>query len=280
MARQSLARAIVLSGVGLHTGMRTVVRLEPAPAGAGIRFVRADGNCPLEIPATVAYVVATERRTAIGMNGTRIESVEHLLAAAAGLGIDDLLVRVAGPEIPAGDGSAAQLVEALVAGGVVERAAPRTYADVRGPFDLAVGESRYQVAPAQALELHVAIDFAHAAIGRQCGSWTLAANCFVTELARARTFGFLREREQLGRGGLARGAGPDNVVLLDDDGPVGTSLRWPDEYVRHKALDLLGDLALLGMPLRARVTAVCPSHRGNVALARALHDQLEEGSER
>ena len=270
MARRTVAARAEVRGVGLHTGRETVVGFGPAAAGAGVRFVRTDLPDAGPIPATVPNVEATERRTAIGPAPATIHTVEHVLAAVAALGLDDLTVTLDGPEPPIADGSFAPFVEALTrAGGAELPGEPVTYV-VERPFALEVGASRYRVSPADALELGVTIDFDHPLVGRQAGRWTVTAEAFAAELAPARTFGRVAEVEALRAKGLALGASTDNAIALDGTGVVGTTLRWPDEFVRHKAGDLVGDLALLGGRLRARVEAERPSHHGNAALARQL----------
>ncbi|HEX5820072.1 MAG TPA: UDP-3-O-acyl-N-acetylglucosamine deacetylase [Gemmatimonadales bacterium] len=269
MPRRTLARDATLCGIALHTGATATAVCRPAPARAGITFQRVDlGTTP--VPARVHHVGATERRTALGAAGASVSTVEHLLASAMALGIDDMAVEVDGPELPIADGSFAPWVAMLAAAGIAEQAGEPWRYRVRAPFELADGRSRYRVEPADSYQLTVAVEWEHPVIGRQTGSWTVDGETFTREIAPARTFGFQREAEALRARGFALGGAVDNVIVLSDDGVVGTTLRWPDEFVRHKAGDVIGDLALVGGRIAGHVIAERPSHQGNVALARRL----------
>jgi UDP-3-O-[3-hydroxymyristoyl] N-acetylglucosamine deacetylase/3-hydroxyacyl-[acyl-carrier-protein] dehydratase len=270
MNRRTIARPVSLDGIGLHLGAACHLAFRPAPSGAGVFFRRIDLVDRPAIPALAEHAVLTERRTQLGEDPVSVHTVEHVLAAVAGSGIDDLEIELDAAEPPIMDGSAAPFVHALFEAGIVEHAGEVTYLHVRNPLTFRDGESVYEVTPAPALELDVAIDFDHALIGLQRGCYQINPDAFVRELAAARTFGFVHEVEALRSRGLIRGASVENAVVLGDDGVIGTALRWPDEFVRHKALDCLGDLALAGARLGARVTAVKPSHRGTVQLVRAM----------
>jgi UDP-3-O-[3-hydroxymyristoyl] N-acetylglucosamine deacetylase/3-hydroxyacyl-[acyl-carrier-protein] dehydratase len=215
-------------------------------------------------------VASTERRTVLAEGEAQVHTVEHVLAALHGLGIDDVVVELDGPEPPAGDGSFTPFTEALRAAGPVETPGDPVRYRVMTPFQVTEGDAPYVVAPGKVCRLTVSIDFPHPIIGAQAGSYQLAPGPFVEQLAGARTFGFTDEVDTLRAAGLIRGASTENAVVLDAAGPVETTLRWPDEFVRHKAGDLVGDLALLGGHLEAHIHATRPSHQGNVALARAL----------
>ena len=271
MSRRSLAGTAVIQGVGLHTGRPATARCTPAPSGQGIVFRRTDLPGAPTIPARLAEVQATERRTALGAGDVSVQTVEHLLAAVAALELDDLTVELDGPEPPIGDGSFTPFLSALEAAGVVEAPGEPVVYRVTAPFQLAEGESSYVVAPAHALRLTTTIEWPHPLIGRQSGAFDITPDAFSRELAGARTFGFLHEAEALRARGLALGAGLDSTLVLSEEGLVGeATLRWPDEFVRHKAADLLGDLALTGGRVQAHVIATKPSHQGNIALARWL----------
>jgi UDP-3-O-[3-hydroxymyristoyl] N-acetylglucosamine deacetylase/3-hydroxyacyl-[acyl-carrier-protein] dehydratase len=270
MSRRTLAGAACVEGVGLHTGVRTTARCLPAQAGDGIRFRRTDlAGAPM-ISARLSEVRSTERRTALGEEPASVQTVEHLLAAAAAMGLDDLLVELDGPEPPIGDGSFEPYLTALRAAGVAEQPGEPVVYRVTAPFHLVEGDSTYVVAPAPALRLTTTIEWVHPLIGRQSGSYDITPDGFARELAGARTFGFLREAEMLRARGLALGAGVESTLILSEEGLVGGALRWPDEFVRHKAGDILGDLALVGGRVQAHVVATRPSHQGNIALARWL----------
>ena len=272
MNRRTIARPVSLDGIGLHHGAACQLAFRPAPSGAGIFFRRTDLADRPAIPALAEHAVLTERRTQLGEDPVSVHTVEHVLAAVAGMAIDDLEIELDAAEPPIMDGSAAPFVDALCDAGIVEHAGVARYLQVRRPLTLRDGESVYEVVPAPDLELDVSIEFSHPLIGAQRGCYQVNRDTFARELARARTFGFVNEVEMLRSRGLIRGASTDNAVVLDDDGVIGTTLRWPDEFVRHKALDCVGDLALAGARIRARVTAVKPSHRGTVRLVRALKE--------
>ncbi|HTK57118.1 MAG TPA: UDP-3-O-acyl-N-acetylglucosamine deacetylase [Gemmatimonadales bacterium] len=270
MTRRTLAAPVAVRGIGLHTGATTEASFAPAAPGTGIRFRRSDLPEAAPIPATLPNVEATERRTAIGPAPATIHTVEHLLAAVSALELDDVEIALDGPEPPIVDGSFRPFLEALGGAGVKEQEGDATVYTVERPFTLEVGESRYEVRPADAFSMAVSIDFPHPVVGQQAGRWTVTPEQFAGELAGARTFGLIKDVEALRAKGLALGASTENAIALDDTGVVGTKLRWPDEFVRHKAGDLVGDLALLGGRLRAHVEAHRPSHHGNAALARQI----------
>jgi UDP-3-O-[3-hydroxymyristoyl] N-acetylglucosamine deacetylase/3-hydroxyacyl-[acyl-carrier-protein] dehydratase len=270
MSRRTLATPACVEGVGLHTGVRTTARCLPAQAGDGIRFRRTDLPGAPMISARLSEVRSTERRTALGEEPASVQTVEHLLAAAAAMGLDDLLVELDGPEPPIGDGSFEPYLTALRAAGVADQPGEPVVYRVTAPFHLSEGDSTYVVAPAPALRLTTTIEWVHPLIGRQSGSYDITPDGFARELAGARTFGFLREAEMLRARGLALGAGVESTLILSEEGLVGGALRWPDEFVRHKAGDILGDLALVGGRVQAHVVATRPSHQGNIALARWL----------
>lgn len=196
--------------------------------------------------------------------------MEHVLAAVCAADLDDLWIDVDGPEPPILDGSAAPFFEALRAAGLAAGQQPAEYLELRDPVRVIDGASVYEAFPANAFTLDVTIDFPHPMIGRQQGTYVVTPEGFGEELARARTFGFLHEQEMLRAKGLIRGASTANAVVLTDVGLLEGALRWPDEFVRHKAMDCVGDLALAGRRLRARVSAIRPSHRGTVTLVREM----------
>ena len=280
MSRRTLAAPIEVAGTGLHTGAVTSVRCLPAGSGTGIRFRRVDLEGHPEFPARVDQVEATERRTAIGHGDQTVHTVEHLLAAVAALEIDDLVVEVNGPEAPILDGSFAPFLTALEAGGVVEQPGSPTSFTIAAPFTLTVGDANYVVAPAKGLRITATIEWAHPSIGRQTGSYDVTADSFRRDLAPARTFGFAREVETLRAKGLLKGGSIESAVVLSDEGVVNGPLRWPDEFVRHKIGDIIGDLALAGGRVRAHIIATRPSHEGNVALAKLLVRTSAQGGGR
>jgi UDP-3-O-[3-hydroxymyristoyl] N-acetylglucosamine deacetylase/3-hydroxyacyl-[acyl-carrier-protein] dehydratase len=235
-------------------------------------FRRVDLPGPPHIPAQIEYAELTERRTQLGANGVELHTVEHVLAAVAAAEIDDLWIDVDGPEPPVMDGSARPFFDALTAAGVADGTAAPEYLELPEAVRVIDGDSVYEAHPAADLRLDVTIDFPHPLIGRQRGEYAITPAAFARELAGARTFGFVAEVEALRAKGLIQGASTDNAVVLDDvrivDG--GDALRWPDEFVRHKAMDCLGDLMLTGRRVHARIVAYRPSHRGTVTLVREM----------
>jgi UDP-3-O-[3-hydroxymyristoyl] N-acetylglucosamine deacetylase / 3-hydroxyacyl-[acyl-carrier-protein] dehydratase len=269
--RRSIRRPASVAGTGLHTGAETRATFLPAPAGHGITFRRVDLAGTPEIPARLTEVEAVERRTAIGKGEATIHTVEHLLAAVAAHEIDDVTVELTGPEPPILDGSVQPYFEALEQAEPVDVGGEPIVLTVQAPFTVTEGDSSYVVAPAKEFRLTVTIEWPHPLIGRQSGSYTVTPQAFARELAAARTFGFASEVEVLRGKGLIKGASAASAIVLDERGLAnGGKLRWPDEFVRHKAADIIGDLALTGARIRAHVVATRPSHGGNVALARAL----------
>lgn len=272
MDRQhTLARPVTCRGIGVHSGRPAHLRILPAEQGTGIVFVRTDLAGRPTIPAQEAHVVETTLATTLGLDEARVSTVEHLLAALLALGIDNAIVEVDGPEVPIMDGSAAPFVKLLTAAGRAALDAPRATLVVDRPVRVHDGNRAIAVEPASGFEIAYEIDFDHAAIRPQTLSLALDPERFVTDLAPARTFGFLAEVEALKARGFARGGSLENAVVIGQDrvlNPEG--LRFPDEFVRHKALDLVGDLALLGTPVRGRVVAARGGHHLHALLVRAL----------
>jgi UDP-3-O-[3-hydroxymyristoyl] N-acetylglucosamine deacetylase/3-hydroxyacyl-[acyl-carrier-protein] dehydratase len=269
--RRGISQESAVTGTGLHTGAATRATFRPGAPGGGVVFRRTDLEGAPEVPARLSEVEALERRTAIGHGAVTIHTVEHLLAAVAAHEIDDLLIELSGPEPPILDGSVAPYFAALAEARPVEVEGEPTVLTVAAPFTVTEGEASYLVAPSKRLQLTVTIEFPHPLIGRQVGSYDVSAETFARDLAPARTFGFTSEVAALQAKGLIKGASTASAIVLDEQGVVnGGQLRWPDEFVRHKAADILGDLALTGGRVRAHVVATKPSHAGNVALARAL----------
>ncbi len=275
--RRTVRAPVSLTGVGIHSGKESRVTFTPAAAGAGVAFRRTDLDGGPLIPARLDRVSAVERRTALAANGAEVHTVEHLLAAVTALAIDDLTIDVTGPEPPILDGSFRPFLEALGKAGPVEHGGVAEEFIVRDAFAVSEGESSYLVGPAPGLTLSTTIEFPHPLIGRQSGTYEITPQVFATELAPARTFGFLKEVEALRAKGLIGGGTVDNAIVLDEHKVVSGPLHWPDEFVRHKAADILGDLALVGGRIRAHIVATRPSHRGNVALGRAIRQRAGRG---
>jgi len=274
MKRRTIARPVSLDGIGLHLGAACQLTFRPGASGSGVIFRRIDLPGAPTLSARSHRAVLTERHTQLGEDPISVHTVEHVLAAVAGYAIDDLEIDLNAAEPPIMDGSGAPFAEALVSAGIVEQAGEVKYLTIRTPLSFTDGESRYEVTPSPDLEIDVTIDFPHPVVGRQRGCYRITPETFARELGPARTFGFLHEVESLRAKGLIQGASLDNAIVLDENGVIGAALRWPDEFVRHKALDCLGDLALAGARVKARVTAFKPSHRGTVRLVRAMEEAI------
>lgn len=275
MARQTLGGTATVEGQGLHTGRQVSVVLRPAPAGTGLVFVRTDLEGAPRIPARVGEVLATERRTALGRPGVEVQTVEHLLAVLHALRIDDLEIALDGPELPIVDGAFTTWVRAVDRAGIVAHEGDPAVVRVTTPFLVTEGDARYVVSPADRLRITATIEWDHPVIGRQTRLAEITPEGFRTELADARTFGFVHEVDALRSRGLLQGATSDMAVVLTATGIESGTLRWPDEFVRHKIGDVVGDLALLGARVEGHIMAERPSHQGNVALARGLARQAE-----
>lgn len=274
--RHSIGGAITLQGIGLHLGRDCTLTFQPASPGSGISFRRTDLPGEPTVYARAENAVLTERHTQLGSGDEAVHTVEHVLAAIAALEIDDIRIDLDAAEPPILDGSARPFHDALVTAGIVEVAGAVEYLALRAPLTLRDGASTYTVTPLPSLSLEVTIDFAHPMIGRQSCELPVTPATFASDLAGARTFGFLREADALRAKGLIQGATTSNTVVLDDHGPVDTELRWSDEFVRHKAMDFIGDLALAGKRVRGRIVADRPSHRGTVTLVREMLKRAAE----
>lgn len=263
----------LFAGVGVHTGAYVRVTVRPAASNAGIVFVRTDvRDRDNLIPATGEAVCKTQLGTVIGNDaGVTVSTIEHLMAAFAMLGVDNAMVEVDGPEMPIMDGSSLPFVRILDRAGLRPQDAARAYIEILETVEVVDGDKRATLMPADAFEVAFEIAFDSAAIGRQSIDLPMDGQAFRDELADCRTFGFLRDVETLRTMGLARGGSMENCVVIDGDrilNPEG--LRRPDEFVRHKALDAIGDLYVLGGPLLGRFEGVLAGHGLNNALVRAL----------
>ncbi|MDQ2766454.1 MAG: UDP-3-O-acyl-N-acetylglucosamine deacetylase [Gemmatimonadota bacterium] len=274
--RHSIGVPISLHGIGLHLGRECTLTFHPAPAGSGIYFRRVDLPGTPAVFARAELAVLTERHTQLGADEGAVHTVEHVLAAVAGLEIDDIRIDLDSAEPPILDGSARPFHDALLRAGIVDVEGEVEFLTLCSPLTVRDGSSTYTVSPSPTLSLDVTIDFPHPLIGRQSCQLPVSPASFASELAGARTFGFLREAEMLRAKGLIQGASTANTVVLDDDGPVETELRWADEFVRHKAMDFIGDLALAGQRVRAQIVADRPSHRGTVTLVREMLKRAAE----
>ena len=273
MFQHTVRAPALFAGVGVHTGAYTRVNVRPAAVGAGIVFVRTDvRDRDNLIPATGEAVCKTQLGTVIGnAAGVTVSTIEHLMAAFAMLGVDNAMVEVDGPEMPIMDGSSLPFVRILDRAGLRPQEAARNYIEILDTVEVIDGDKRATLKPADGFEVAFTIEFPTAAIGRQSIDMAMDEPAFRDELADCRTFGFLSDVEALRAMGLARGGSMENCVVIDDDrvlNPEG--LRRPDEFVRHKALDAIGDLYVLGGPVIGRFEGVLAGHALNNALVRAL----------
>ena len=275
--RTTLASAAVCAGVGLHTGARVRMAMKPAPVGAGVVFQRTDLDLEdCVVPARWDSVRSTDLGTTlVNEDGASVATVEHLMAALAGLGVDDLVIELDGPEIPAMDGSARPFIELLLHAGLSATAAPRRAIQVLRPVRVEEGGRRAELLPALHSAIDVEIDFDDPTIGRQSFAFDVTPDSFIELVAPARTFGFRRDYEKLVSMGLARGGSMDNAIVIEEDGVANPEgLRFADEFVRHKALDALGDLYLAGLPILGLYKALRPGHGlNNRVLAALFADQ-------
>lgn len=267
-AQRTLRRPIACSGIGLHSGRKVSLTLRPAPAGHGIRFVRVDLD-GLEIPAAVDYVSSITLATGLARGGASVETVEHLLAALVSQGVDNVLVELSQPEVPIMDGSAAPFIYLIQEAGIRKLGEPRRFLKVIRPVTLAEGDKSVALYPADRFKVSYTISFDHPLLRHQSRTISLDEETFVEEIAPARTFGFLKEVEMMRQRGLALGGSLDNAVVLGETGALNT-LRFEDEFVRHKILDAIGDLALVGHPLVGHLVV----HRGGHALHTAFGRKL------
>ena len=265
----TLGRTISVSGVGLHSGRQVCATLRPAPAGRGIAFVRTDVG--VVIPALAEEAGRLEYATSLGEAGREVGTIEHLLSAAVGLGLDNLTVEIDGPEVPILDGSSAPWVAEIRKGGIVSLGSAARPFVVTKTLSVHSEEGKWiEIRPSKELRVSYSIDFPNPAVGRQSISLVLTPDVYAEHLAPARTFGFLAEYDYLRAKGLARGASTDNCIVVGDSDVMNGGLRFADEFVRHKALDLIGDLALVGRPVIGHIVAHRAGHALHTALARKI----------
>jgi UDP-3-O-[3-hydroxymyristoyl] N-acetylglucosamine deacetylase len=271
-SQKTIARPVAVSGVGIHTGKTVHVELHPAPEGTGVVFRRTDSG-GVEIPALASEVSSVELATTLGRDDVTISTVEHLLAAVRACDIDNLRIDLNGPEVPILDGSALPFLHLLEAAGLSWQGAPRRILALTAPVTVELGGKRIRASPFPGLRISYAIDFAVTSIGHQEADVVVSREAFARELAPARTFALRAEVEWLHRRGLGLGGAADNCIVFGPDGPTNTALRFADEPVRHKALDVIGDLALAGGPIWAHVEVERGGHQVHFALLQALRER-------
>jgi UDP-3-O-[3-hydroxymyristoyl] N-acetylglucosamine deacetylase len=268
-SQRTLRRAISCAGIGLHSGRKVTLSLKPAPADFGIRFRRADRG-GVEVPARAHHVGGFNYATGLSRDTVRVETVEHLLSALVSLGIDNATVELNSPEVPIMDGSAAPFVYLIQEAGVKRLDAPRRYLKVQRPISLTRGDKRIAIYPSDHFKVTYSIAFDHPLLRHQSRTIRMTPETFVDDIAPARTFTFLKEVEMLRQQGLALGGSLENAIVIGDTGILNNALRFDDEFVRHKILDVIGDMALVGYPLIGHLVA----HRGGHALHTAFAAQV------
>ena len=278
MKQRTLKTTIKTTGVGLHTGARVELVLRPAPPDTGIAFHRVDLAKPVTIPADARNVGDTRLSSSLEKDGAKISTVEHLMSALAGLGIDNVNVDVAGPELPIMDGSAAPFVFLLQSAGIIEQNAPKRYLRVKVPVETRNGDKWARFEPHQGFVLDFTIDFPHPVFGSENRHVVIdfAEHSYTKEVSRARTFGFMQDVEAMRSAGLALGGSLQNAIVLDETRVLNSEgLRYDNEFAKHKVLDAIGDLYLLGHPLIGKFTAFKSGHALNNAVCRELLSRPE-----
>lgn len=274
-AQRTLRRQISCAGIGLHSGNKVTLTLRPAAADTGIRFRRTDLG--VEIPARVGEVSSIQYATVLGRGQATVDTVEHLLAALVSVGVDNAIVELTQNEVPIMDGSAAPFLYLVHEAGVKRLSAPRRYLKVLRPVQIAHGDKRIAVYPSDHFKVSYTISFDHPLLRHQSRTERITEQSFAEHIAPARTFGFLKEVEWLRQNGLALGGSLENAIVIGDTG-VLNALRFEDEFVRHKILDVVGDLALLGHPLIGHVVAHRAGHALHTELATRLLEERDAWS--
>lgn len=269
--QKTLNKSVSCSGQGLHFGKPVSLAIHPAPDDHGIVFTRTDQARSVPIPARIENLRSSMKATTLGVNGTSVSTVEHLLAALSGMGVDNALIELSGPEVPILDGSARPFVEMIEAAGLSEQGRSRKFLVITRPITARINGSKIEARPSPDPSIFCSIAYNHPLLSYQEKQFGPTADNFAEEIAPARTFGFANDVEKLRALGLARGGSLDNAVVFDDHGVVNCEgMRWEDECVRHKILDIIGDLALLGMPVVGEISA----HKSGHSLHHLLVQEL------
>lgn len=267
--QRTIKEELVFEGTGLHTGRPVSMRLKPAPRDTGIVFHRVDKNA--YINATINAVSDTSFATTLSANGIKVRTVEHVLATVSGLGIDNLMIELNSAEVPIMDGSSVAFASRILGVGLAKQASNRPYIKINKPVFFSEGNAEIAVLPYEGRRISYHIAFNHSMVGEQRMSLELCSESFMEELAPARTFGFLKDVEHLKSRGLVQGGSLDNAVLLSDTGVLNSSgLRFKDEFIRHKILDLIGDLSLVGFPIYGHFIVSRSGHASNVKFLHTL----------
>ena len=283
MKKKELQKTIVnpvsISGIGLHTGQKVNVTFKSAVVNAGIEFVRVDLPNQPRVLAHISNLIERPRRTSIGIRDVEIHTIEHVMAALVGLGIDNIIIEMDAEELPGLDGSALPFMEIIKGAGISELDAPRTYFSPKEPLYMEEGDSSLMILPASDFRISYTMSYPHPLLKSQYASFEFDPEVFEKQIAPSRTFVLQQEAEELTLQGLGKGANYDNTVVVGENGIVNNTLRFEDEYVRHKICDLIGDLYLLGKPLKGHVIAIKSGHPLNIKLLKKIkhsHDRHTE----
>jgi len=269
--QRTLMNEVGCTGIGLHTGEKVKIKLRPAPANSGIKFVRTDLKGHPEVEVRFDNVFDTTLATTIGTNGCKVSTIEHLMAAFFGLGIDNAVVELDGPEVPIMDGSAAPFVFLIKSGDVREQKSPKQFIIIKKPFKVDDGNRSVCIYPSKELKITYMIDFQHPLLRNQEYELTFSGRDFIREISTARTFGFMKDVETLKKNGFARGGSLDNAVVIDDFRIINEGgLRFDDEFVRHKILDFIGDISIVGSPIIGHFVIKKSGHFLNQHMLRKL----------
>lgn len=272
--QRTIKKEITFAGVGLHSGRSVQLTLKPAPRDSGIVFIRTDRKTVIK--ASLSAVIDTAFAVTIGYNGTRVKTVEHLLSAFAGLGIDNVIIEVNGPEIPILDGSSTQFVSMILDAGIAKQGKAMPYICITKPIALNDGHSEIMAFPHEGRRITYNFHIKHHLFGLQSLTLDLNEEIFTKEIASARTFGFLKNVKILRANGLARGGSLDNAIVIGEDGVLNKSgLRFKDEFVRHKILDLIGDFLLIGYPIYGHIIADRAGHSSHIKFLKKLLSSID-----
>jgi len=267
--QRTIKREVSFLGIGLHTGKYASVKLKPAPRDTGVVFYRVDRGAIIR--ANINSVVDTAFATTIGFDGVKVKTVEHLLAAAAGLGIDNLLVEIDGPEVPILDGSSTNLTGIILDAGIAKQGKKMPFIKITRPIIYEDAHSRITSVPYNGTRMSYYINFNHHLLGHQEIAVDITEENFIREIAPARTFGFLKDVERLRANGLAKGGSMDNAIIVGENGILNTTgLRFKDEFVRHKILDSIGDFSLIGFPIHGHIMLEKAGHTANINFLKRL----------
>ena len=274
--QQTIANSVSCSGIGVHSGRTVNLTIRPAPVNHGIRFIRVDLPGHPGVTAHFNNVVDTSLATVIGAEGCIVSTVEHLMAGLAGMSIDNAIVEVDGYEMPIMDGSAGPFTRLIESAGILSQDGPKCYFKVTRPISLSENGKSVTIHPSDEFRITCTIVFDHPLIGSQTCDYVINREIFAKEICSARTFGFLQEAEMMKRYGLGRGGSLDNAVIIDGDHVLNEGgLRWPDEFVRHKCLDCIGDFSLIGMPIMGHIVTSKSGHAFNHAFLEKFFQEKE-----